>query len=232
MFAPGLVQPLGFLEVGPVDLGVVLQLARALDAVRERLTVWRILVAAVRFEQVTSFLRQRDDGGVAVDPDGLDEAGLAEVPQIAVTRVEGLVEGVAQVVRRDDAEGADGGQRAALGTTEHVAVVAHPDVLAFLTTRQVDVAGEHLARLDAFPLSLARVATAASAAAQVARAAIAVARVIVRSWVVHRHTSVKSSGNCTITLPSNRGADIVEGEPPQPTQRSLKATSNRGFCRF
>jgi hypothetical protein len=53
-------------------------------------------------------------------------------------------------------------------------VLAHPDVLAFLTTRQVDVAGEHLTRLNAFPPSLARVATAASAAAQLARAAIAV----------------------------------------------------------
>jgi hypothetical protein len=100
-------QSLSFLEVYPVQLGVVFQLAWALHAVGERLTVWRILVAAVGFEQVTPFLRQRDHGGVAVDPVGLHEAGLAQVPQIAVTRIEGLVEGVAQIVGSDDTEGTD-----------------------------------------------------------------------------------------------------------------------------
>jgi hypothetical protein len=48
-----------------------------------------------------------------------------------------------------------------------VAVFAHPDVLAFLTTRQIDVPGEHLARLDAFPLPLARVCATAAAPTQV-----------------------------------------------------------------
>jgi hypothetical protein len=36
-----------------------------------------------------------------------------------------------------------------------VAVVAYPDVLAFASTRQVDVVREHVPRLDAFPLPLA-----------------------------------------------------------------------------
>ena len=38
-----LVQALGFFEVGAVDLGVVLQLARLLDAVVERLSIRRVL---------------------------------------------------------------------------------------------------------------------------------------------------------------------------------------------
>jgi hypothetical protein len=160
-------QMLGLLEVRAVQLGVVLQLARTLHAERERLAVWRILVATVRLEQVTAFLGQRDHGGVAVDPVSLYEAFLAKVPQIPVSRIEGLVERVAQVVRRDGAEGSNRGQRAALGTTEHVAVFAHPDVLALLTTRQVDVAGEHLAWLDAFPLPLAGVCATAAATTQI-----------------------------------------------------------------
>jgi hypothetical protein len=134
---------------------------------RERLAVRRILVATVGLEQVTPFLRQRDHGGVAVDSVSLYETFLAKVPQITVSRIEGLVEGVTQVVRRDGAERPHRGQRATLRTTEHVAVFAHPDVLAFLTTRQVDVAGEHLAWLDAFPLPLAGVCPTAAATTQV-----------------------------------------------------------------
>ena len=39
-------QPLGFLEIGAIDLGVVLQLPRLLDAVVERLAVRRVCVIA------------------------------------------------------------------------------------------------------------------------------------------------------------------------------------------
>jgi hypothetical protein len=41
------VQSLGHLEVRPVHLGIVIKLARALNAVVELLTIWRGLVAAV-----------------------------------------------------------------------------------------------------------------------------------------------------------------------------------------
>ena len=83
-------QPLGFFEVGAVDLGVVLQLPRLLDAVVERLTIGRVLVATTGFEQVTSFLGQRDGGRVAVEADRFDEPRIAQMPQIAMARVQGL----------------------------------------------------------------------------------------------------------------------------------------------
>ena len=57
------VQAFGFFEVRAIDLGVVLQLTRLLDAVVERLTVVRrlgSLVARPGFEQVPSFLGQHD----------------------------------------------------------------------------------------------------------------------------------------------------------------------------
>ena len=69
-----LVEALGFFEVGAVDLGIVLQLARLLDAVVERLSIRRVLVATTRFEQVASFLGQRDCGCVTVETDRLHES--------------------------------------------------------------------------------------------------------------------------------------------------------------
>lgn len=160
-----LMQPLGLFEVGTVDRGVVLQLAWSLDAVVECLSVRRVLITAMAFEQFATFLRQRDCGRVAVEAGGLDQAGLAQAPQLAVTRVEGLAEGVAQVAGSDDAEGADGRQRAALGAAQHVAAVADPDVLTFASTGQANVVREHVAWLQTSPLANIG-ATAASAAAQ------------------------------------------------------------------
>ena len=57
-----LVQALGLFEVGAVHLGVVLQLARSLDALVERLSVRRILVETPRLQQVAPVLGQSDHG--------------------------------------------------------------------------------------------------------------------------------------------------------------------------
>ena len=74
MFAPSSRRRSASSDVGAIDLGVVLQLARLLDAVVERLAVGRVLVPAPRFEQVASLLGQRDDGRVAVETDRLARA--------------------------------------------------------------------------------------------------------------------------------------------------------------
>ncbi len=103
------------------------------------------------FEKLSAFLGERDCRRVTVEADGLDEASLAQAPQLAVARVERLVEGVAQVVGPDDAEGADRGQRAALGAAEHVGAVAYTDVLTFTPVRQTDVVRERLAGLQTLP---------------------------------------------------------------------------------
>jgi hypothetical protein len=67
------VQAFGFFEVRAVDLGVVLQLSRLLDAVVERLSLGPVSVPSARFEQIATLLGQRNGSRVAVKADGLDE---------------------------------------------------------------------------------------------------------------------------------------------------------------
>ena len=73
-------QPLGLLEIRPVDFGIVLQLPRLLDAVVERLAVRRVGVTPAGFEQVTTLLGQRHSGRVPVKSNGLNEPRVAEMP--------------------------------------------------------------------------------------------------------------------------------------------------------
>jgi hypothetical protein len=73
--------------------------------------------------EVATLLGQRDGGRVAIEPNGLNESRVAKAPQLAVARVEGLIELVAEVVRGHNAEGADGGQRTGFGTAQCVVVV-------------------------------------------------------------------------------------------------------------
>jgi hypothetical protein len=116
-------QPLAFFEIGAIDLGVVLQLPGLLDAVVKSLAVRRVGVTPAGFQQVATIFGQRDGGRVATEPNGLNESRVAEVPQLAVARVEGPIELVAEVVRGHNAEGADGGQRTSFGTAQCVVVV-------------------------------------------------------------------------------------------------------------
>lgn len=96
-----LVQPLGLFEVRAIQIGVVLQLARSLDAVVERLAVTLrrvgLSVPPARLQQIPPLARQGHHRVVPIDADGLDEPGLPKMPQFAVARVERLVERVAQV---------------------------------------------------------------------------------------------------------------------------------------
>ena len=151
-----LVQAFSLFEVGAVDFGVVLQFAGSLDAFVERLALSGVVLLAASVEQVVPFLRQRHDGPVSVEPDRVNESRLPQMPQLATTRVERLVEGIAQVVGRNDPEGAYRGQGAALGAPEGVVVVPEPHVLSFEPTRQVDVPHEHVARLGTFPFTRVR----------------------------------------------------------------------------
>src|SRR3972149_1789283 len=73
------------------------------------------------------------------------------MPEFAVARVQGLVEGVAEVVSRNDAEGAYRGERATLGAAEGVLTVAEANVLPVEAARQADAVDEHVSRLHAFP---------------------------------------------------------------------------------
>src|SRR5690606_30272855 len=70
---------------------------------------------AVALEHVASSLGQHDESAiVAAGRNGIDEAGVLEVAQIAFVRVERTVVAVAEIAGGDDAEGADGSQGADL----------------------------------------------------------------------------------------------------------------------
>jgi hypothetical protein len=194
-------QPFGLLEVRAIELRVVLQLPRSLDAVVELLRVARVSTQPACFEQVAALVGQRDDGRITIEADGVHEAGIAQMPQFAVARVERTVEGVAEVVGPDDAEGADRSQRARLGAAEGVVVAVIVDVFAFEATRQVDVFHEPVARVHALPV--APICTAAAAAAEVAGVVIAITRVVTPARIEHRaplsETSAFSRSRCRPT---------------------------------
>lgn len=82
--------------------------------------VWRSGESASRLRDSSRSrpsLVYRDDRGVSIKPNGIDQAGFAEVPELAVTRVERPIECVAEVAGGHHAEGADGAQRGAAETS-------------------------------------------------------------------------------------------------------------------
>ena len=101
------------------------------------------------------------------------------MPQIAPVRVERTVLAVAEIAGGHDAEGADGGERANLRAAQPHVAVSRPDALAFRAARQLEVAREHIARIE--PLAFARIGQPAAAAlAELATVIVAVAWVIIQ----------------------------------------------------
>ena len=143
---------------------------------------------AVALEDVPAALGEHDQRAVVADGrDGLDEPRVSEVPQIAPVRVERTVLAVAEIAGGHDAEGADGGERANLRAAQPHVAVSRPDTLAFRAARQLEVAREHIARIEW--LALARIGQPSAAAlAQLATVVVAVAWVITPTRIeVHRH---------------------------------------------
>jgi hypothetical protein len=105
---------LGFVHVGAIELGIVLQFARLLNAIVKRLPIGRVLAQSPRFEQVAAFLRQRHDSCIAVEAGRVHQTGLPQMPQLAVPRIKRAVEGVSEIVGPNDAKRPDAGQRARL----------------------------------------------------------------------------------------------------------------------
>jgi hypothetical protein len=108
-------EPVRDAEIRLVDLRVVFELAFSFEPRIELLA--RVLVAAsMRLQQVTAAVGQ-DDGDVAaaVEPNDADEPLLAQVAQVAAARIRFAPGVIAQVVRGNDAKGANGAQRARLG---------------------------------------------------------------------------------------------------------------------
>ena len=106
-------------------------------------------------------------------------------------RVERAVLAVAEIAGGHDAEGADGGERANLRAAQPHVAVSCPDALAFYAARQLEVACEHVARIER--LALAWIGqTSAAALTQLATVVVAVAWVISPTRIeLHRHLRVE-----------------------------------------
>jgi hypothetical protein len=143
-----------------------LQFPRLVNAVVEGLTVRCVGVVTPRLEQVSPLLREGDDSRVAVELNRANETGFAQVPELALPRVQGLIELVAEVARGDHTERAHRGQRARFRTAKGVVMVAVVDVFAVKSTWQIDVVRKHVAWIDLLALTRVR-----PGAAQIARVA-------------------------------------------------------------
>src|SRR5713226_3456725 len=107
------------------------------------------VVAAVRFQHVSTLLRQ-DDGHVPMTSQtlGSDEPFLAKVPEIARPRIGRTVVVVAEVACRDDPKRADGRQGAGFRAAQRVlAVPSIVDNLPVRSARQVEVPHKHVSRI-------------------------------------------------------------------------------------
>ena len=117
--APGLNGACGVL-VGAVDMDIVLELARALDARVEGLGAL-VPGRPVRLQEPSACGGQPDRMVAgARDARGLDQPLLAQVAQVARAWVRGRAAGVDEITTGDDPERADGGERARLRAPQRV----------------------------------------------------------------------------------------------------------------
>src|SRR5262245_31969515 len=141
-------QPLRLALVRAVDLRLMFELALFLEARVERLR--RLLAAIpVRLQDITAAVGQ-DDGDLtaAIEANRIDQALLAEMPQIALPWIGGPVVVVAKIARRHHPERPNDREGAGLGAAKRVLPLACVvDDLAFASSRQVDVPREHVARI-------------------------------------------------------------------------------------
>src|SRR5262249_9516740 len=84
---------------------------------------------------------------------GIDEAQFAQVPELAVARVERTIVAVAEVLGGDHSEGADSRQGATLRAAQRVLAVPVEHPLAFGSPRKVELPQEHVSRVRTVPLT-------------------------------------------------------------------------------
>jgi hypothetical protein len=143
--------PLGA-QIRAVERGIVDQLTGPVNAGVERLVPFVIAVAPVRAEQVASPLGQRHGPLATVEQHRSNQALIAEVAKIVLSRLKRCIARIAQVALGHDTERTRGGEAAAVLAVELVAVNTVQNDLSFESTRELktvqeDVAGVVLTRL-------------------------------------------------------------------------------------
>ncbi len=114
----------------------------------ERLTVLRIAVSPVRLEQAAASIREHQGAMPAVQWHMLNQPLLLEVAQIGSLVVRGIT-WVPQVARRHHPKRTDRRQRSRVGTFDRVIAVTLMNQFPVTAVRQVEIAHEHVARVEA-----------------------------------------------------------------------------------
>jgi hypothetical protein len=138
------------------DLCVVLEFTRFDEACVELLMplvvtwivlAWIVIVLpSVCLQQALAAVGQEHrDIPLPGHSSGIDEAQFAQVPELAVARVQRPIVAVAEVLGWDNSEGADGRQRATLRAAQRVLAIAVEYAFALGSPRQIEFAQEHVA---------------------------------------------------------------------------------------
>jgi len=149
-------KPIDLVQVRLEDLRVVLQLPRfhepGVELLMPLVVTWIVLawivivLPSVCLQQALAAVGQEHrDIPLPGHSSGIDEAQFAQVPELAVARVQRPIVAVAEVLGWDNSEGADGRQRATLRAAQCVLAIAVEDAFALGSPRQVEFAQEHVA---------------------------------------------------------------------------------------
>ena len=159
--------------VGAIDLGVVRQLARLPEAGVEGLAGFVAALGtfvAIGFEEVPAALGQDDGSVVRAERTAANQPLVLQMPN-ATARIAGLVAQVVEVALGHNPKRADGPEHAALGAVDLVDAVALSDRPTLASAREVEIPGEHVARVTVFvavafaaPTTTAEIAVPRSAA--------------------------------------------------------------------
>jgi hypothetical protein len=150
-----LLEPLRDLKVCAVDLGVVRELTRLLQPTVELLSrlggIWLRGAAPIRFEQLATAVGQHHIRAIPTRCGNCaHEPLLAETSQVTGPRIDRAVLAVPKIAGGQDAERADGRQRARLGPSQCVFAIANVNTPAIGSARQADVAHEYVTRIAFF----------------------------------------------------------------------------------
>ncbi len=139
------------------------QLARLSEARVERLA-WlprALLFASIRFEQVSASIAQNDGAIMRAEGGRTQQTLLFEVP----LGLASVVAPVMEIALGDDAKSADGGEYSAFSPIDLVHAIALSHWPTLTAPWQIEVLGEHVARLAiGYPIAFAAPAAAADAA--------------------------------------------------------------------
>jgi hypothetical protein len=136
------------LQVGAIELRIVRPFPCPVSTRVEGLAVVWIAVSPMHLEETAASVGEHGGAVPAVERHALDESLLLETPQV-VSVVERGIPWVAQVALWHDPKCPDRGQRPSVGSTERILAITVLNEFALAAIRQVQVAHEDAARVEA-----------------------------------------------------------------------------------